>query len=93
MPTSAKFDTATYEEQLVDAGVAPAAAKAHRLALVSALEGVTTVQQLEAVGLRLEKAISDQTAKIEVRITFLLTASLGFVSILIGAAVTFLKLT
>jgi len=51
------------------------------------------VQQLEAVALRLEKAIADQTAKIEVRIMFLLTASLGFVSILIGAAVTLLKLT
>lgn len=51
------------------------------------------MQQLEAVALRLEKAIADQTAKIEVRIMFLLTASLGFVSILIGAAVTLLKLT
>lgn len=95
--TQPKFDTAQFEETLVEAGVDKTTAKAHREAVVIAInaaaEAVQTKQEATQMENRLEVAIANQTAKIEARMTNLVVGTLAFVTGLVGLVVAILKLT
>ena len=65
MGNSYKFNTADYEEVLVEAGLDKPLAKAHRVALEEALEQVVTVDKLDQAVARIELAIANQNAKLE----------------------------
>jgi hypothetical protein len=92
-----KFDTAQFEETLVEAGVDKTTARAHREAVVIALnaaaEGFQTKQEATQLENRIEVAIANQTAKIETRMTNLVVTVLSFVTGLVGLAVAIVKLT
>ena len=61
MGNSYKFNTADYEEVLVEAGLDKPLAKAHRVALEEALEQVVTVDKLDQAVARIELAIAIQS--------------------------------
>ena len=65
MGNSYKFNTADYEEVLVEAGLDKPLAKAHRVALEEALEQVVTVDKLDQAVARIEAAISNQSARFD----------------------------
>lgn len=65
MGNSYKFNTADYEEVLVEAGLDKPMAKAHRVALEEALEQVVTVDKLDQAVARIELAIANQNTKLE----------------------------
>jgi hypothetical protein len=68
MGNSYKFNTADYEEVLVEAGLDKPLAKAHRVALEEALEQVVTVDKLDQAVARIEAAISNQSARFDLAI-------------------------
>ena len=95
------FDTAQFEELLVDAGVDQAVARAHRSALAHALSqtvgALVTKEDQTLMDSRLETAIASQTAKIEARITDQTWRAMGFyaafVTLVVGLATALIKLT
>lgn len=84
-----KFDTGAYEEALIEAGVEPKIAKAHRaqLALVisSATKDIMTTQDLTMSETRLE-------AKIDKAVSELTWRMLGGMSVLVAIVVAIVKL-
>lgn len=84
-----KFDTGAYEEALIEAGVEPKIAKAHRaqLALVigSATKDIMTAQDLTMSETRLE-------AKIDKAVSELTWRMLGGMSVLVAIVVAIVKL-
>lgn len=97
MSALTKFDTADYEQHLTNAGVDPGHAKAHRIALVSAVGQSTDLlaskEDLTLLETRLEKAMALQTAKIadgqRIQTITLVTTMVG----LFGLALALLKLS
>lgn len=84
-----KFDTGAYEEALIEAGVEPKIAKAHRaqLALVisSATKDIMTAHDLTMSETRLE-------AKIDKAVSELTWRMLGGMSVLVAIVVAIVKL-
>jgi len=68
MVNSYKFNTADYEEVLVEAGLDKPLAKAHRVALEETLEQVVTVDKLDQAVARIEQAIANQSARFDLAI-------------------------
>ena len=84
MGNSYKFNTADYEEVLVEAGLDKPLAKAHRVALEEALEQVVTVDKLDQAVARIEAAISNQSARFDLAIANLNTKIEGQTKVFIG---------
>ena len=84
MGNSYKFNTADYEEVLVEAGLDKPLAKAHRVALEEALEQVVTVDKLDQAVARIEAAISNQSARFDLAIANQNTKIEGQTKVFIG---------
>ena len=82
--THYKFDTADYEEVLVEAGLEKPLAKAHRKALTGALEQVVTVDKLDQAVVRIELAIANQSARFDLAIANQNTKIEGQTKVFIG---------
>ena len=84
MGNSYKFNTADYEEVLVEAGLDKPLAKAHRVALEEALEQVVTVDKLDQAVARIELAIANQSARFDLAIANQNTKIEGQTKVFIG---------
>jgi hypothetical protein len=91
MGNSYKFNTADYEEVLVEAGLDKPLAKAHRLALEEALEQVVTVDKLDQAVTRIELAIANQSTKMEAALATQARSYLGWVALIVGVIGALIK--
>ena len=91
MGNSYKFNTADYEEVLVEAGLDKPLAKAHRLALEEALEQVVTVDKLDQAVARIELAIANQSTKMEAALATQARSNLGWVALIVGVIGALIK--
>ena len=89
MGNSYKFNTADYEEVLVEAGLDKPLAKAHRVALEEALEQVVTVDKLDQAVARIELAIANQNTKIEGQTKVII----GVISLVVALVAAIFKFT
>ena len=89
--THYKFDTADYEEVLVEAGLEKPLAKAHRKALTGALEQVVTVDKLDQAVVRIELAIANQNTKFEAALANQARNYIDWVALIVGVVGALVK--
>jgi len=86
------FNTANYEATLEEAGLEKEVARAHRLALENAFEGVVTTADTDLMQSRIELAIQKQTADMQKAIADQLKYFLGSVIAIAGACLAIASL-